>query len=84
MKKRIYSIDVLKLVFAYIIAFFHFGTTIAPGPTVAVQVFFIISGFFLGKKFYARSFADGGKSYSAWDLVHIVVEIGTNFFFKTA
>lgn len=67
MKKRIYSIDVLKLVFAYIIAFFHFGTTIAPGPTVAVQVFFIISGFFLGKKFYARSFADGGKSYSAWD-----------------
>ena len=51
MKKRIYSIDVLKLVFAYIIAFFHFGTTIAPGPTVAVQVFFIISGFFLGKKF---------------------------------
>lgn len=46
MKKRIYSIDVLKLVFAYIIAFFHFGTTIAPGPTVAVQVFFIISGFF--------------------------------------
>ena len=67
MKKRIYSIDVLKLVFAYIIAFFHFGTTIAPGPTVAVQVFFIISGFFLGKKFYARSFADGGKSYGAWD-----------------
>lgn len=67
MKQRIYSIDVLKLVFAYIIAFFYFGTTIAPGPTVAVQVFFIISGFFLGKKFYARSFADGGKSYSAWD-----------------
>ena len=67
MKKRICSIDVLKLVFAYIIAFFHFGTTIAPGPTVAVQVFFIISGFFLGKKFYARSFADGGKSYGAWD-----------------
>ena len=47
MKRRIYSIDVLKLVFAYIIAFFHFGTTIAPGPTVAVQVFFIISVFFL-------------------------------------
>lgn len=65
--KRIYSLDVLKLVLAYIIAFFHFGTTIAPGPTVAVQVFFIISGFFLGKKFYARSCADGGKTYSAWD-----------------
>ncbi|MBQ8834460.1 MAG: acyltransferase [Oscillospiraceae bacterium] len=63
--KRIYSLDVLKLVFAYIIAFFHFGTEIAPGPTVTVQVFFIISGFFLAKKYYSRSYPDGG--YSAWD-----------------
>lgn len=65
--KRIYSLDVWKLVLAYVVAFFHFGTTVAPGPTVAVQVFFIISGFFLGKKFYDRSCADGGKSYSSWD-----------------
>lgn len=63
--KRIYSLDLLKLVFSYIIAFFHFGTTIAPGPTVTVQVFFIVSGFFLGKKFYSRS--HGNDGYDQWD-----------------
>lgn len=65
--KRMYSLDFLKLVFAYVIAFFHFGHTIAPGPTVTVQLFFFISGYFLARKFYARSQADGGKSYSAWN-----------------
>ena len=65
--KRIYSLDVLKLVFAYVIAFFHFGTTVMPGPTITVQIFFIISGFFLGRKFYSRSYADGGKSYNQWN-----------------
>lgn len=93
MKQRIYSIDVLKLVFAYIIAFFHFGTTIAPGPTVAVQVFFIISGFFLGKKFYARSFADGGKTYGPWDYTldhvlsvypHYLFSLGAFFLYTLA
>jgi len=65
--KRLYSIDFLKLVFAYVIAYFHFGHTIAPGPTVTVQIFFFISGFFLAKKFYSRSHADKGETYSAWD-----------------
>ena len=62
--KRIYSIDLFKLVFAYVIAFFHYGTTISPGPTAAVQIFFLISGFFLARKYYSRSHADGGKIYS--------------------
>ena len=65
--KRLYSIDFLKLVFAYVIAYFHFGHTIAPGPTVTVQIFFFISGFFLAKKFYSRSFADHGEGYTAWN-----------------
>lgn len=65
--KRIYSLDVLKLVFAFVIAFFHFGTTIAPGPTITVQIFFIISGFFLGKKFYSRSCGDPEKRYDQWN-----------------
>lgn len=65
--KRIYSLDFLKLVFAYVIAFFHFGTMIAPGPTVTVQIFFIISGFFLGKKFYTKSCSDSGNQYTAWN-----------------
>lgn len=65
--KRLYSLDLLKLVFAYVIAFFHFGSTIPPGPTVTVQVFFFISGFFLAKKYYARSHADSGKQYGPWN-----------------
>ena len=65
--KRIYSLDLLKLVFAFVIAFFHFGTDVAPGPTITVQIFFIISGFFLGKKFYSRSHGDPEKRYSQWN-----------------
>lgn len=65
--KRLYSLDFLKLVFAYVIAYFHFGHTIAPGPTVTVQIFFFISGFFLARKYYARSHRDGGTQYSAWN-----------------
>lgn len=59
---RMYSLDVLKLALAYAIAFFHVGTHVAPGPTASVQIFFVISGFFLGKKFYERQQED----YSAW------------------
>lgn len=65
--KRSYSLDLFKLIFAYVIAFFHFGTPIAPGPTVTVQLFFFISGYFLARKYYARSHADDGKAYSGWD-----------------
>jgi len=65
--KRIYSLDFLKLVFAYVIAFFHFGASVPPGSTVTVQIFFFISGFFLARKYYARSHADGGSRYNAWN-----------------
>lgn len=64
--QRRYSLDFLKLVFAYVIAWFHFGHTIAPGPTVTVQIFFFISGFFLARKYYSRSHGDGGAHYSQW------------------
>lgn len=63
--KRIYSLDLLKLIFAYIIAFFHFGTTFSPGPTAAVQIFFVISGFFLARKYYAHS--HGREDYDQWN-----------------
>lgn len=65
--KRLYSLDLMKLAFAYVIACFHFGATIPPGPTVTVQIFFFISGFFLARKFYARSHADGGETYTPWN-----------------
>ena len=61
--KRIYSFDVFKLVFAYLIAVFHFGTEIPPGSSITVQLFFIISGFFLGKKFYEKRQADPNNQY---------------------
>lgn len=61
--KRIYSFDVFKLLFAYLIAVFHFGTALPPGPSIAVELFFIISGFFLGKKFYEKYQADPENKY---------------------
>lgn len=64
--KRIYSLDALKLLFAYIIAFYHFGWELSPGPVITVQIFFVVSGFFLAKKFYAKSHSDNGERYSAW------------------
>ena len=61
--KRIYSFDVFKLAFAYLIALGHFGTPVLPGPGITVQLFFIISGFFLGKKFYDKYQADPENKY---------------------
>ena len=53
--KRLYSIDFLKFIFAVLIAYSHFGVNL-PGATIAVDFFFIISGFFLGRKYYKCSF----------------------------
>lgn len=65
-QNRSHCLDILKLVLAYVIAYFHCGIELSPGPTVAVQVFFMISGFFLGKKYYSRS-RENDPSYRAWD-----------------
>lgn len=59
--KRIYALDVLKLLLAYVVAFGHTGMAMRPGSTVSVQIFFILSGFFLARKFYAKD-----ESYTAW------------------
>ena len=61
--KRIYSFDVFKLFFAYLIAVFHFGAEIMPDPSIVVQLFFIVSGFFLGRKFYTKYQADPNNKY---------------------
>lgn len=65
--RRVYALDVLKLFLAYVVAYFHGSMEFRPGPTLAVQIFFMISGFFLARKFYDRSFADHGAAYSAWN-----------------
>ena len=51
--KRRYSFDVLKFVFSIMIALYHFGVYI-PGVSYAVQFFFMISGYFLGRKIYVN------------------------------
>lgn len=64
--KRNYSLDVIKLFLAYIIVLFHLEKWVSPGPTVTVQIFFMISGNFLARKFYGRSHADPEKRYGPW------------------
>lgn len=62
--KRIYSIDFIKLLFAYIIALGHFGAQLSPGGYVTVQIFYTISGYFLATKFYKRSYGNVDKKYN--------------------
>lgn len=64
--KRNYSLDVIKLFLAYVIVLFHFDTWVAPGPTVTVQIFFVISGYFLARKYYRNSHNDPEKQYGPW------------------
>lgn len=66
---RIYSIDFFKLLFAYLIAFSHFGVNL-PGVNIAVIFFFILSGYFLGKKFYHKR-STSEKNYSG---VHYTID----------
>lgn len=66
MKKRNYSLDFLKLLFALAVALFHLGIGFAPNPLVMVDTFYLLAGFFLGRKFYSRSFGRE-ESYTGWD-----------------
>lgn len=65
--KRIYSIDLFKLIFAYFIALGHFGIELTPGAEATVQIFFIISGFFLAKKFYSKRAKQENDGYNQWN-----------------
>lgn len=64
--KRNYSLDFMKLLFAYVVALFHLEVIGGIYADVAVQVFFVISGYFLGRKFYSRSHGDPQKAYGPW------------------
>ena len=59
---RIYSIDLLKFIFAFLVVFAHQDINY-PGAAVAVDFFFVFSGFFLAKKFYSKS-VDNPKEYN--------------------
>lgn len=91
--RRVYALDVLKLFLAYVVAYFHGSMEFRPGPTLAVQIFFMISGFFLARKFYDSSFADHGAAYSAWNYTrdhvrsmypHYLFSCGVLFLYLTA
>ena len=47
--KRNGYIDIIKFLFAIIIAEFHLGTGVFPGGRLAVEGFFMISGFLMIK-----------------------------------
>lgn len=64
--KRNYSLDLIKLLLAYVIVLFHVDKWVSPGPTVTVQVFFVISGYFLARKYDKRSHGDPEKQYGPW------------------
>jgi peptidoglycan/LPS O-acetylase OafA/YrhL len=59
---RIYSIDLLKFIFAWLVVFAHMDINY-PGASVAVDFFFVFSGFFLAKKFYSKS-AENPQEYN--------------------
>jgi len=54
---RIYSIDLLKFIFAMLVVFAHMDINYL-GANVAVDFFFVFSGFFLARKFYSKSCKD--------------------------
>lgn len=62
MSKRLYSLDVFKLGMACVVALFHLGVSFQLTAGVCVDIFFMISGFFLGRRYYSRA----GKE-TAWD-----------------
>ena len=59
---RIYSIDLLKFIFSFLVVFAHMDIGY-PGANVAVDFFFVFSGFFLAKKFYSKS-VDNPQDYN--------------------
>ena len=59
---RIHSIDLLKIIFTFLVVFGHMDIYY-PGAAVAVDFFFVFSGFFLAKKFYSKSHLQTDNGY---------------------
>lgn len=64
--KRIYSLDVFKLLLAYTIALGHMGVNLTMTDGTSVEIFFMLSGFFLGRRFYRDSY-ENASAPTAWD-----------------
>lgn len=64
--QRIYSLDCLKLLFAYLVAFAHFGAAVPVSGGLVVRLFYIISGFFLARKFCEKKQTGKIEEYTQW------------------
>lgn len=67
---RNYTFDVLKFIFAISIALSHYSVNL-PGVTIVVEFFFILSGFFLARKYYYNREKDICLSPYEYTLKHI-------------
>lgn len=58
MKQRNNYIDIMKLIFAVMVVMFHYGGDLLPGGRLAVEGFFMISGYFMMKSIERDRHAD--------------------------
>ena len=58
---RVKSIDFFKIIFTFLVVFAHMDISY-PGNNVAVDFFFVFTGFFLAKKFYDQSWQKGDNA----------------------
>ena len=59
---RIYSIDFFKIIFTFLVVFAHMDINY-PGSQVAVDFFFVFSGYFMARKFYSKSYLKAEDGY---------------------
>ncbi len=57
-------IDIVKFLFALIIAEFHINTGVFPGGRIAVEGFFFISGFFMMQNIYRNKYPEDALGFS--------------------
>ena len=59
--KRIIGLDTLKLIAIVLIVIYHCFPGLLPGGFLAVDVFFVISGFLIGQKLFREKIKEGKK-----------------------
>ncbi len=82
---RIYSIDLLKFLSALAVAVLHLHWQYLPQGYLSVEIFFIISGFFIGLRYFQYSDKGIGtailKRLRSFYLLYVMTFIITVFFF---
>ncbi|MBQ3465160.1 acyltransferase [Candidatus Saccharibacteria bacterium] len=60
-RKRIVGLDTLKLIAIILIVIYHCFPNVLPGGFLAVEIFFVISGFLIGQKLFRTKEAEKAK-----------------------